>query len=205
MPDTKMAMRKIEKCIGPNHEIHIPEGTELIEVSRGLSTYPKQAHSTALHCMSHAILHTHSLLPQMGTNQFLTPYISSRSPLDAISKSSRLKSTAFLTPVTKSQKSVASSRTHHHSNTNSILRRSQGLSPLIETTSRLVFWSIWLGTLSNKLMCSSQLSSFANMWLHHLLESEWGGGNHCISAIINVIYNKAQTHERYQLVYVLCI
>lgn len=31
-PDTKMAMRKIEKCVGPNHEIHVAEGTELIEV-----------------------------------------------------------------------------------------------------------------------------------------------------------------------------
>ncbi|CAI7669827.1 unnamed protein product [Penicillium discolor] len=88
-----MAMRKIEKCVGSNHEIHVPEGTELIELTVILG-HDKQIKQIEVNCLA---------------------------------------------PATKSQKSARSSRTHHHSNTNSILRRSQGLSPLIGVMARLVF------------------------------------------------------------------
>lgn len=67
IPDTKMAMMKTEKCVGLNHEIHVPEGTKLIEVSWGFSTYPKRDHSTALYEARHPaysfIVHTNGNKP----------------------------------------------------------------------------------------------------------------------------------------------
>ncbi|KAF4770672.1 hypothetical protein N7455_007368 [Penicillium solitum] len=45
-----MAMRKIEKCVGPNHEIHVAEGTELIELTVTLG-HDKQIKQIEINCL----------------------------------------------------------------------------------------------------------------------------------------------------------
>ncbi|KAJ5420153.1 hypothetical protein N7465_002672 [Penicillium sp. CMV-2018d] len=48
-----MAMRKIEKCVGLNHEIHVPEGTKLIELKVTVGR-DKQIKQININCLPHA-------------------------------------------------------------------------------------------------------------------------------------------------------
>ncbi|OQD62987.1 hypothetical protein PENPOL_c010G03015 [Penicillium polonicum] len=47
-----MAMRKIEKCVGLNHEIPVPEGTKLIELKITIGR-DKQIKQININCLPH--------------------------------------------------------------------------------------------------------------------------------------------------------